>query len=73
RWSHLQENTKQTSIGRLVDDAMVTFERDNPSLIGVLPNDYARSALDKTRLGELIDLVGTIGYGDKDHAKARAA
>jgi type I restriction enzyme M protein len=52
---------------------MVTFERDNPSLIGVLPNDYARSALDKTRLGELIDLVGTIGYGDKDHAKARAA
>ena len=32
---------------------------------GVLPKDYARPALDKNRLGELIDLIGTIGLGDK--------
>jgi type I restriction enzyme M protein len=43
---------------------MVAIERDNPSLKGVLPKDYARPALDKQRLGELIDLVGTIGLGD---------
>ncbi len=39
---------------------MVAIERDNPRLKGVLPKDYARPALDKHRLGELIDLIGTI-------------
>ena len=43
---------------------MEAIERDNPSLKGVLPMNYARPALDKQRLGELIDLVGTIGLGD---------
>ena len=50
-----------------IDDAMVAIERDNPSLKGVLPKDYARPALDKQRLGELIDLIGTIGLGDKEN------
>ncbi len=43
---------------------MVAIERDNPRLKGVLPKEYARPALDKHRLGELIDLVGTIGLGE---------
>jgi type I restriction enzyme M protein len=60
RWSHLQASAKQPTIGKLVDDAMVAIERDNPRLKGVLPKDYARSALDKQRLGELIDLIATI-------------
>ena len=60
RWTHLQANAKQATIGKLVDDAMVAIERDNPRLKGVLPKDYARPALDKHRLGELIDLIGTI-------------
>jgi len=64
RWSHLQANAKQPTIGKTVDDAMVAIERDNPRLKGVLPKDYARPALDKHRLGELIDLIGTIGPGD---------
>ena len=60
RWSHLQANAKQPSIGKVVDDAMVAIERDNPRLKGVLPKDYARPGLDKHRLGELIDLIGSI-------------
>ena len=64
RWRHLQDHAKQPTIGKLVDDAMVAIERDNPRLKGVLPKDYARPALDKQRLGELIDLIGTIGLGD---------
>jgi type I restriction enzyme M protein len=60
RWSHLQAGAKQPTIGKTVDDAMVAIERDNPTLKGVLPKDYARPALDKHRLGELIDLIGTI-------------
>ncbi len=67
RWSYLQANAKQPSIGKSVDDAMVAIERDNPRLKGVLPKDYARPALDKHRLGELIDLIGTIGLGDKEN------
>ncbi len=65
RWSHLQARAKQPTIGKLIDDAMVAIERDNKRLKGVLPKNYARPALDKQRLGELIDLIGTIGLGDK--------
>jgi hypothetical protein len=50
-----------------VDEAMDAIERDNPSLKGVLPKQYARPALDKQRLGELIDLIGTIGLGDREN------
>ncbi|RMG96746.1 MAG: SAM-dependent DNA methyltransferase, partial [Deltaproteobacteria bacterium] len=57
RWAHLEAHAKQPQIGTLVDDAMAAIERDNPALKGVLPKDYARPALDKTRLGQLIDLV----------------
>jgi type I restriction enzyme M protein len=46
---------------------MVAIERDNPALKNVLPKDYARPALDKQRLGELVDLVSTIGLGDKEN------
>jgi len=60
RWSHLMASAIQPTIGKLVDDAMVALERDNPRLNGVLPKDYARPALDKHRLGELINLIGTI-------------
>lgn len=67
RWSYLQDNAKQPTIGKLVDDAMVAIERDNHSLKGVLPKEYARPGLDKQRLGELIDLIGTIGLGDEEH------
>jgi type I restriction enzyme M protein len=72
RWSHLQANAKQPTIGKTVDDAMVAIERDNPRLKGVLPKDYARPGLDKQRLGELIDVIATIeltaaSEGEKTH------
>ena len=56
RWSHLQNDAKQPTIGKLIDDAMVEIEKENPSLKGVLPKDYARPALDKQLLGELDDM-----------------
>ncbi|HCJ66192.1 MAG TPA: N-6 DNA methylase [Elusimicrobia bacterium] len=67
RWDYLQKNAKQPTIGKLVDDAMDEIEKDNPTLKGVLPKNYARPNLDKTRLGELIDLIGTIALGDKEN------
>jgi type I restriction enzyme M protein len=70
RWSHLQGNAPQPTIGKIVDDAMSAIERDNPSLKGVLPKDYARPGLDKQRLGQLINLVSNIGLGSPaDRAK----
>jgi type I restriction enzyme M protein len=64
RWSHLRANAPQPKIGTVVDDAMAAIERDNPSLKGVLPKDFARLGLDKQRLGQLINLVSGIGLGD---------
>ena len=66
RWSAIQAAAKQPSIGQLIDDAMVAIERDNPSLKGALPKNYGRPGLDKQRLGELVDLIGTIGLGGKE-------
>lgn len=66
RWPHLQAKAKQPTIGKLIDDAMSAIEKVNPSLKGVLAKDYGRASLDKQRLGELIDLIGTIGLGDAE-------
>ena len=68
RWAVLQAQAKQPTIGKTIDTAMVGLEKENPSLKGVLPKDYARPALDQTRLGELIDLVGTIELAARDDA-----
>ena len=65
RWTHLKARAKQSKIGQFVDNAMAGIERDNPALKGVLPKDYARPALDKIRLGRLIDLVSNIIVGDE--------
>jgi type I restriction enzyme M protein len=66
RWDYLQRQAKQPSIGKILDDAMIAIERENTSLKGVLPKEYCREGLDKQRLGELIDLIGTIGLGDSE-------
>lgn len=70
RWSHLQANAKLPTIGVLVDDAMRAIEKDNETLKGVLPKDYARPALNKVMLGELIDLISGIALNEEgDHSK----
>jgi type I restriction enzyme M protein len=70
RWSHLKASAPQPTIGTIVDDAMAAIERDNLSLKGVLPKDYARPGLDKQRLGQIINLVSDIALGSAaDRAK----
>lgn len=65
RWTFIKENAKKPEIGQIIDSAMIAVEKENESLRGVLPKDYARPALDKTRLGETIDLF-SFKVGDKD-------
>ena len=68
RWQYLQDRAKQPEIGKYLDDAMDAIERINPPLKGVLPKIYADPELNKQRLGELIDLIGTIGFHQDAHA-----
>ncbi len=66
RWDHLQHQAPQSTIGTLVDDAMSAIERDNPSLKDILPKEYSRPALDKQRLGQLINMISNIRVGDEE-------
>lgn len=67
RWSYLQSKAHTPEIGSLIDKAMDAIEHDNPRLKNILPKNYARADLDKAKLGELVDLIGTIGLGDAEH------
>ncbi|MBY0472991.1 type I restriction-modification system subunit M [Patescibacteria group bacterium] len=68
RWKTLQDKAKQADIGVVVDDAMDSIERENPILKGVLPKDFAKEALDKRRLGELIDIFSSLSMHDGKHS-----
>src|SRR5699024_6054385 len=65
RWSYIKENAKKAEIGQIIDEAMIAIEKDNESLRGVLPKNFARLDLDKTRLGETIDMF-CFRVGDKE-------
>ena len=67
RWDFLQANAKQPTIGILIDQAMDAIEKINDNLKGILPKNYADPDLDKPRLGELLDLIGNIGFGGEGH------
>ena len=62
----IQDRAKQSDIGKIIDDAMDAIEKDNPKLKGVLPKDFARRQ-PHIRLGELIDLVSTIGFNESEY------
>ncbi|HEY3268515.1 MAG TPA: type I restriction-modification system subunit M N-terminal domain-containing protein [Armatimonadota bacterium] len=66
RWGVIQSGAKLPTVGQAVDDAMVAIEKENASLKGVLPKQYGSSALDKRLLGELINLIGTIGFRGRE-------
>lgn len=66
RWENIKNNARKPEIGKIIDKAMEDIEKENKSLKGVLQKDYARPDLDKTMLGELVDLISKIGLGDKE-------
>src|ERR1017187_311665 len=53
-----------TQLGRGIDDAMGAVERENSTLKGVLPRDYARPSLDHVQLGGLVDVISNIGFNE---------
>lgn len=70
RWEALRANAKQADIGKRIDDALAVIELENPTLKGILDKRYARAPLPDGKLGELVDVISTIGFGE-DQSKAR--
>jgi len=64
RWHTIKARAKSPEIGKIIDEAMIAIERENPALKGVLPRDYARPSLDKVRLGGLVDIISNIGFNE---------
>ena len=64
RWEALRSAAKSPDIGKRIDDALTVIEIENPKLKGILDKRYARAQLPDGKLGELVDLVSTIGFGD---------
>jgi len=70
RWESIRAAAKQVDIGKRIDDALAAIEAENPRLKNILDKRYARAQLPDGKLGELVDLISTIGFGD-DTSKAR--
>ena len=66
RWESIQAKAKLPEIGQVIDTAMDLIEKENPVIRGVLPRNYGREGLDKGRLGQLVDLIGSIGFTETD-------
>ncbi len=66
RWESIQAKAKLPEIGQVIDTAMDLIEKENQSIRGVLPRNYGREGLDKGRLGQLVDLIGSIGFTETD-------
>ena len=64
RWEAIRAAAKAPDIGKRIDEALTVIESENPKLKGILDKRYARAQLPDGKLGELVDLISTIGFGD---------
>ncbi len=64
RWETIRGMAKSPAIGKFIDNALTLIEAENPKLKGILDKRYARTQLPDGKLGELVDLISTIGFGE---------
>lgn len=64
RWEMIQENAKQADIATRVDTALYEIEKENPKLVGIVERRYADARLPAADLGAVIDLIGSISFGN---------
>ena len=62
RWESLRDKAPQPEIGQLIDKALVTIENENPTLRGKLDKRFGAAQLEPGRMGELVNLISTIGF-----------
>ncbi len=68
RWQVISQAAHTPEVGKVIDDALLSIERENTKLKGILPSNYARPELDKRRLGDVVDLftnIKMIASGDE--------
>lgn len=63
RWEYLHARSKQPTIGKDIDDAMLAIESLNPSLKNVLPKGYNTESLEAASLGKLLDIISDMDLG----------
>jgi type I restriction enzyme M protein len=67
RWERIREQAKQPTVGKIIDDALIEIENENPRLKGILDKRFARTQLEPGKLGELVDLISKIGFASNSH------
>ncbi|EFW82706.1 type I restriction-modification system subunit M [Pseudomonas savastanoi] len=67
RWEALRAAAKQADIGKRIDEALAAIEAENQQLKNILDKRYARAQLPDGKLGELVDMISIIGFGDNAH------
>lgn len=70
RWELIRESAKKPEIGSIIDNAMKKIEQNNDSFKGVLSKNYSSPDLDKSRLGEVVDLISDIDLGNESSKKS---
>jgi type I restriction enzyme M protein len=67
RWTEIQENSKQPDLAQRIDNALFEVEKENPKLEGIVERRYADAKLPASDLGAVVDLVGSISFGNNKH------
>ena len=66
RWSKIAAAAHTPEIGMVIDGAMRAIEAGNKKLKGVLPKNFANPDLDKTVLGDVVDLFTNMDMSDTE-------
>ena len=69
RWNVIASAAHTPEIGKIIDNAMRTIEKENTSLKNVLPKNYASPDLDKRVLGDVVDLFTNMDMKDTEDSK----
>lgn len=67
RWEEIQQNAKQADIASQIDNALYEIERENSKLEGIVERNYADANLPAADLGAVVDLIGSISFGNGRH------
>ncbi len=68
RWESIRGKAKQPDIGQIIDAALVAIENENQTLRGKLDRRFGRAQMEPGRMGELVDLISTIGFGGQERS-----
>lgn len=69
RWKDIAAAAHTPEIGVAIDNAMRSIEKNNKRLKDILPKNFARTELDKRRLGDVVDLFTNIKMHERGDEK----